>query len=214
MIRNPAMIRKTTHIIASAADETTLAYNKGRVQDETTFTGSLITKIEEKINGLEINQFKWEAMTLIPQSQEKIYGADFLGVLTVDISDCKLSKGFLVQAKMEKNLKIKELKEQCDKMLQISPDSFVFVYNEEGVKIYPAISVLNSEKPPLKLFHRTPAGFYELHFESFIGDRKLSAPNISVLEEIRRENEEKLEKVRREFDAKSVLYLKATSKNH
>ncbi len=47
----------------------------------------------------------------------------------------------------------------------------------------------------------------------FIGDKKLSAPNISVLEGIQKENEEKLEALRREFNAKSVLYLEATSQN-
>lgn len=213
MIRFPAMIRKTTHIITNAADETTLALRKGRIQDETAFTVSLIRKIEDKINGFGINGIKWEAMTLIPQSQEKIFGADFLGVLRIKIRDYDLSKGFLVQAKMKKNLNMTVLREQCEKMLQISPSSFVFIYDEEGVKIYPAISVLNSKKSPSSLFHRTPASFYELHFESFIGDRKLSAPNISVLEGIRKENEEKLDALRREFDAKSILYLEATSQN-
>jgi len=211
MIRNPAFIRKTTHIIANAAEETTLIFNQGRIQDETAFTVSLIRKIEDKINGFEINGIKWEAMTLIPQTQEKIYGADFLGVLRIDTPNYKVSKGFLVQAKMKKNLKMIELKQQCDKMLKISPSSFVFVYDDDGIKIYPAISVLNSEKHPSKMFHRTPAGFYKLHFESFVGDRKLSAPNISILEKIRKENEEELDEIRREHEARSILYLEATS---
>jgi hypothetical protein len=198
MFRDHAIIRKTAHIIAGAIDETIAAFNDGRIQDETAITDKMTTKIEDRINGFEIKGIKWEAMTLIPQSQEKKFGADFMGVLKINTPYYQVSKGFLVQAKIENNLNLSVLKRQCEDMLQISPDSFVFLYSKTGVKIVSAIAVLSSNKHPSELYYRTPSIFFELHFESFIGDRKLSVPHISVLE-----------KIRKEYDAQRLLYLEA-----
>ena len=80
------------------------------------------------------------------------------------------------------------MQEQCEKMLSLTPDSFVFLYSKYGISIVPAISVLSAKQcNPHDLYSRSISRFYEEHFQSFIGDRRLKSSSINVLEEIRQD---------------------------
>ena len=101
---------------------------------------------------------------------------------------------------MMSNKDITDLKDQCEKMLSLSPDSFVFLYSITGIRVVPALSVLNGDsRNPHDYYSRSVSAFFELHFECFVGDRKINSPKTEVLEKLREEN-----------DARSLLYLGAT----
>lgn len=64
------------------------------------------------------------------------------------------------------------LKEQCNKMLDLSPDSYVFLYSRKSISVVPAVSVVGADKwIPHDLSSRSITRFYEEHFQCFIGDR-------------------------------------------
>ena len=91
------------------------------------------------------------------------------------------------------------MENQCHDMLAISPESFVFLYSVEQIKVVPAISVISSgRKNPHELYSRRVARFYEEHFECFIGDHQINAPKIEVLAELRER-----------INARNLLYLRA-----
>lgn len=77
-------------------------------------------------------------------------------------------------------------------MLDVTPDSFVFLYGTSGVSVAPAVSVVALSDGPT----RDPYGaimtsvreFFIRHFESFIGDRFISSSKDDL--------EETLEKAR------------------
>ena len=75
---------------------------------------------------------------------------------------------------------------QCDQMLQYTPDAFLFLYSIQGVSVIPAISVVSGHfSNPHELYSRSLSRFYEEHFECFIGDRAISAPDPEMLEGLR-----------------------------
>jgi hypothetical protein len=161
------------------------------VEQEPAMTERMITAIEKALDGEVIRGVRWEAKTLTDRgkgTQEKRYGADFLGALNIDLPDYKVAKGFLAQAKLLKHETVDDLsglKEQCKKMLKLSPDSFVFLYSKTGVRVVPAISVIASDRDPTELYGRSVQRFFEEHIECFIGDRAIQAATPGTLEDLR-----------------------------
>ncbi len=111
-----------------------------------------------------------------------------MGVLSIDLPDYKVRKGFLAQAKLADHLsdrEMKRLKDQCNRMLGITSESYVFVYKRDSVRILPAISVLSADVTELTdLYNWSVQTFFESHLESFIGDRELSAASGDQLDEL------------------------------
>jgi hypothetical protein len=111
------------------------------------------------------------AASKVPRSQS---GADLLGVLEVDLPGIAFRKGFLAQAKRDKvGRGMVRLREQCEQMLNITPDSFVLVYDKNGVEVLPALLFADGS---LGLHHAEPwrlGRVFAAHFGSFIGDRKI-----------------------------------------
>jgi hypothetical protein len=108
-----------------------------------------------------------------------------MGVLNIELPELAVSKGFLAQAKLVRNGSsgdLKELREQCKKMLNLSPDSFVFLYGQSGVRVVPAISVVGSKVDPLQLYSRSAQRFFEEHFECFIGDGNIQSATPATLD--------------------------------
>ena len=65
---------------------------------------------------------------------------------------------------------------QCERMLSISPCSYVFLYSTQvGVQVLPAISVAGARHcNPHELTSQAIKPFFFDHFECFIGDRGLA----------------------------------------
>ena len=195
-------VRKASVAIADAANYATAAYRGGRVEQEPAITDRMLAGIETSLDGVEIGGIRWTAKTLTDRgrgSQESRYGADFLGVLSIDLPDFKVSKGFLAQAKLAKHFnstEIHSLKTQCEKMLRLSAASFVFLYGKQAIYVVPAISVLGSGWQPDQLYSRSVQKFFEAHFECFIGDRAIDPATPEVLSSLTQR-----------FEARSALLL-------
>jgi len=201
------IIRESAKRIAEAVDDTVEDLKENLIQQEPAFTGNMLTRIMQVMNSVEIKDVRWTAKILTdrgPNAQEKTYGADFVGVLHIDIHEFKVAKGFLAQAKLlEPSAKIphgemQRMKNQCEQMLKLSPASFLFLYSTQGVTVVPAIAIVSSNANPYELYRRGVSRFFEEHFESFIGDRRLSCTDIKTIDHLRAE-----------YTARNALLLKA-----
>jgi hypothetical protein len=140
MIRYYRAVRGTACRIAEAMERSVQALQSGRVEHEPALTDRMLGAVEDRLRDFSTNGISWSAKTLTdrgPRSQEATYGADFMGVLNVNLPEIQISKGFLAQAKLIRDdgyLDIERLGEQCRKMLALSPDSFVFFYSYAGTR--------------------------------------------------------------------------------
>lgn len=197
-------VREAATRIAAATDRSVHAFTEGRVEQEPAMTDRMLGAIEESLDGAEIRGIRWTAKTLTdrgPGAQESLYGADFLGVLTIGLPDFSVSKGFLAQAKIARSFSERDteiLRGQCRKMLRLSPASFVFLYSKDGIHVIPAIAVVGCRKGLDQLYQRSVQRFFEEHLECFIGDRSISSPTPSTLTALRDE-----------FNSRSALLITA-----
>ena len=191
MITYYRAVRQVARRIASATDHAVEALSEGRVEHEPAMTDRMLGAIEESLRDFEVNGIRWSAKTLTdrgPASQESKYGADFVGVLNVDLPAFTISKGFLAQAKLIRNKWVDQspkLKQQCERMLNLSADSFVFIYAYNGVRVIPAISVLATNVDLGYLYSRSVQRFFEEHLQCFIGDRAIQSATPATLENLR-----------------------------
>jgi hypothetical protein len=191
-----SQIREIAKDIAEAADGALEAYREERVTEEPAITGQIIGAIEERLRNKEHAGVSWRAVTLRTSrgvaAEEARHGADIMGVLDIDLPDLQIKKGFLAQAKRAepnetfRRAKWDELREQCDTMLDRTPDAFVFYYSKQvGIRVLPAIEVLGSPSPvAFASYDRGLQVFFEQFIECFIGDRRLNAPNASILDDL------------------------------
>ncbi len=190
MLSHYKTIRDVADRLSNAAVGTCDSLVKKRVEQEHHFTDRMLGAMEYSVNDFKKNGIQWNAKTLTDRginAQESTYGADFLGVLDIDIEGFKVAKGFLAQAKLlreGRSIDMTELREQCNKLLIFSPDSFVFLYKEDGIDVYPAISVVSSDKTLTSHYSRSIKSFFELHLECFIGDRKINTASAEQLKRL------------------------------
>lgn len=195
--------------MADAANRTTEALTNHRVEQEPAFTDRMLANIEREMDGFQSRGIRWTAKTLTDRgkgSQEKQFGADFVGVLNIRLADYALSKGFLAQSKLIEHAgampqrDFRRMQEQCRKMLELVSDAFVFLYTSQGISVVPANAVVAAEPcNPHELYSRSVSRFFEEHFECFIGDQRLSVAHIEALEVLRAS-----------VQARSLLYLGLT----
>jgi hypothetical protein len=121
MIRDYRSVRKVASAIANAGEMAMEAHRTARVTDEPHITDRLMQAIEMTVNGTDpvlgyrlpledqASPYRrrggliWQAHTLRSGSRsaahEKRFGADVLGVLTINTPAYRATKGFLAQAK-------------------------------------------------------------------------------------------------------------------
>ncbi len=194
MLKYYGIVRDAASVVEAAANRALEALRDGRVEQEPQFTDRLLGRVEESMEGYEHKGVSWRAKTLTDRgrnSQEKSYGADFFGVVNIKLPGLSISKGFLAQAKLigpgeaMGTRDYERMQGQCEDMLRLSPDSFVFLYAESGIRIVPAITIASCDRiNPHELYTRSVGRFFEEHFSCFIGDRSISTLNIEVLEQI------------------------------
>jgi hypothetical protein len=213
MIREYAIIRESAQRLAGAANHTVQSLIDEQVEQEPAFTDRMLGRIDEAMDGFVVKGVRWKSKTLTdrgPRAQESIYGADFMGVLEIELPEFSVKKGFLAQAKLIEpgdSISKKDFDKmvgQCTDMLHISPDSFLFLYSVDGISVVPAISIVSLTAPtnPNELYSRSITRFFEEHFESFIGDGRLSKAHISTVKE--------LSALADASGARSALHLRAT----
>jgi hypothetical protein len=187
-------VKPIARAIADAADGALDAYRDGRAAEEPQVTDRILGAIEDRLRTKRIGGIEWKAKTLRTSrgtaAEEKRHGADVLGVLDIDIPEFKTKKGFLAQAKLaEPNRPFSKddwerLVEQSKLMLARTPASFVFIYSKtEGVRVFPATAVVGlADRDIFTLYHHGPGRFFEDFIECFIGDLRLSSPDIRTLD--------------------------------
>lgn len=209
MISDRGLVRDVANRIARAADSAVEDLRQGLVEQEPHLTDRLLGRITQAVDEYRSKGVRWSAKTLTDHgrgTQEKSYGADFVGVLDIDLPDYKVKKGFLAQAKLLRSKRMpigefRRLVSQCQKMLDLSLAAFVFHQSVYGIRVIPAIAVVASNRPeilfdPDGLYSRSIGRFYEGHFECFYGDRAINRPTNTMLAEL---------------EARSLLYLAARS---
>jgi hypothetical protein len=203
MIAYYRAVRQVATRIADAIARSVSALQDGRVEQEPALTDRMLGAVEESMNGFTAKGISWNAKTLTDRaqdSQESRYGADFMGVLRIDLPEFSIAKGFLAQAKLKRNGRIRgipELKRQCEKMLKLSSQSFVFIYDIDAVRVISANDVIGAEDP-LLLYSQSAQTFFENHLKCIIGDRSISSPTPAGLQSLADE-----------FVARSALRLQA-----
>jgi len=181
LLLQPGIIQTASREAAEAVESVLEAYRAGDVEQEAAFTDRMLQAIVQRMRDYASGGYRWTAKTFTdrgPGAQEKVLGADFMGVFSVQSPDFSVVKAFLAQAKRLEpgraldSEELGRLKNQCDKMLQRTPDSFVFIYSRAQVIVVPAISVIAYSGGDLHALHkRRLAQFLEEHFACFIGDR-------------------------------------------
>jgi hypothetical protein len=215
-------VRLVASAIAEAADDIIDAYRERRIVYEPSITERLFGAIETKVNGLMTPAsgfhlplgggirlpIRWEAMSVLAGSRssahEQRFGADILGVLTME--------GFVAQAKRSEprsrfsTSEWSRLRDQCEKMLRLTPDAFVVIYSlSRGVRFFSAQDVYAfAGRNIFDLYDIGVRSFFEKHLQSFIGDRRLDKPDVSVLENLYADEREPAR------PSAHVLHLKAT----
>jgi hypothetical protein len=182
--------------LSHAATKTVEDLTTGAIPDEPSFTAALVTRFRDALDDYSGLGIGWYAKVLSshgPNTEETEFGADFLGVLRLALPDYSVVKRFLAQAKRQeagRKLAADEwarLSNQCKKMLNHTPESFVFIYSSNGVHMIPAISVTAcSRREDLHTLHPMTTGkFYTEHFRCFVGDRRIDGPTPAVLDNLR-----------------------------
>ncbi|MEZ2416210.1 hypothetical protein ACA086_14715 [Muriicola sp. E247] len=97
-----------------------------------------------------------------------------------------------------------ELKEQCKLMLEITPDSFVFLYAEDDIYVVSASSVIRKKRVGTKVkFHcKNLTLFMTEYLKCFLGDLKLNGTR-----------DADFEKLREAYKARNILQLSLLHKS-
>jgi len=209
MLHDYRAVREIANAIAEESEQVISAYRRARITDEPHITDRLMGAIEARVRNMShgpaistgygggiLAPIRWEVMTLRSgpgsAAHEKKFGADILGVFNAELPNYKISKGFLAQAKRAEpgeffaRAEWNRMIEQCNRMLNLTPDAFIIAYSKKkGVRFFSALAVtsLNS-RDMFDLYSMAPRAFFERHFQSFIGDKRLNRPDISVLERL------------------------------
>jgi len=199
MMKDYSIIRESAARLGSAADRAIHDLLSNEVEQEHQFTDRMLGRFEEALHGFSTKGVRWSAKTLTDRganAQETKYGADFMGVLSINLPDFSVKKGFLAQSKLlEPGFRLSKadcerMKKQCELMLKLSPDSFLFVYSTTNIIVIPAISVISmSGCDPHNLYARSVTSFFQEHFECFIGDRNIYEASPNNLEDLMKKYE-------------------------
>lgn len=196
MFKNKKLTLDFSRKVAAAARMSIDDMNSGRAQHEPAVTDRFIAYLQSEVRKSKRSSFQWSAMTLTdrgPNSQERRYGADFLGSLEINLPSFSVRKGFLAQAKRVEpgqsfsKPELNMLVSQCNDMLQLSAASYVFLYSViDGFSVVPALAIVAAQRTtsfnPHELTNKPIQKFFSEHFECFIGDRSLSIANINTLD--------------------------------
>lgn len=169
-------------IIKEASERTVRGLKDETIREEESFSSQFAGFIRIGFEQME-DRFKTKLKVIHYSSrnrEQKITGAD-LGVILDIIGENKKKKishrtrkSFLAQGKFgiytnkPQVIVDSKLLQQCDDMLKITSDSFVFIYTQNGIYVIPALSLKNEYK-----HHKRVDNFFAEFFKCFIGDHKV-----------------------------------------
>lgn len=195
--------------MAQAEERIITGIRDGRIETETSITDRFLQELESVCNtSNKQERVFFRARTLRDRGRnapEMRYGTDFCAILDVKLKNYVQGKGFLSQAKKEafwinvrigpynfasvnfrQNDEFRRLGEQVDRMLSITPDSFVIVYSQRRFVVVPASSI-KGLKDEAEVYGKPVANFFKEYLMCFVGDPKLKAFDDDSLEKLRME---------------------------
>lgn len=166
-------------------------YADGHVTDEDDITGVLIGRLDSAFDG-KIGDINWSSSILRHRkglaAQEKKVGADMLIHVAIKSPQLTYSKGVLIQSKrVDDGVEMtasshKDLLSQCDKMLVITPASFVFNYTKTGMRCGSANRIAGASSRILNdSCNLTSYRFFLELFRCTTGDRRITSANFDDL---------------------------------
>lgn len=183
---------QAAHAANSAVNKVMKKYSEGFVTDEDDITGIIIGQLDsvfdEKIGGIT-----WSSSILRHRkgiaAQEKKTGADMLLHVSITTPELTYSKGVLIQSKrIDKGMTMaekdyKELKKQCEKMLDITPASFVFNYTKSEMRWASATKIIGTSNGVLNnACNLTAYRFFLELFRCTTGDPKITSAKFDDLQ--------------------------------
>lgn len=120
---------------------------------EEKYTEVFRTHLESLLNNFSEGRVSWRVVTYTTDKQsgqETRIGADLVVAVDISLDGVRQSKGFLVQAKVNKNTRYgvsvdsrRTLDGQCGVMRTHSNEAYVFAYGNQSTKVLKANSVLS-----------------------------------------------------------------------
>lgn len=208
------IINRIVSRISEAENVAIRNLSENAIETEPSLTDRFLGAIDYvfEANGFEVDGFNIKTRTLKDRGRnaaEHEFGSDFISVLNIGIPSYSLSKGFLAQAKLAGKEEIKVIAKkpypeiqvsfptnksrdnsrlitQCEQMLNISSDSFVFVYSSLGIYVVPATTIVSIKEIGIQgVYSKTLQHFYKDFLMSFVGDRDLNAFDDATLRKLR-----------------------------
>lgn len=184
-------MQAAAHAADAAVWKTVEKYNGGGVFDEPEISTYLISQLDSKMTG-QIGGLFWSSAILRnvkgKAGEEKRIGADILLHVSVNTPTERYSKGVLIQAKKAEpkqpvsNSVMKELGDQCQKMLTHTPSSFVMSYSTKGFRAGSATRFTGTQNRDI---HRvctwTTYRFFLELFRCPIGDPRIISGRVKEL---------------------------------
>ncbi|GAA5628243.1 hypothetical protein Brsp05_03539 [Brucella sp. NBRC 12953] len=195
-------------LIASALGKTIDAAVREHIAgltQEAPLTARIGQMLESELNGKDIlgNHIRIMTQDIPDRGQgalEKDIGADlYVGIEVVGGGGRRESKGFLVQAKLQRNLNRAEgeLRDACAKLLGITDASYVFVYGTGGVRVLNAKTVFEDTQMRVRdMSARRVTTLFKRTLECTEGDFGLGLPRAKGLAQARGALADKLKALR------------------
>jgi hypothetical protein len=159
-----------------------------RIEQEPDFTSQFVAGMRGEFRRSGFEQYNWDVKVLTDRgrgAQERTYGADLLVVQHFDSPDYRVTKGFLAQAKLgARRPAPRGIVEQCDRMLDVTPEAFVFRYDRTGIMVTSAAAAVASDGELDQLRWKPFSEFLLDFMTSFVGDRRLRAATVQELERL------------------------------
>lgn len=184
--------RKAAHAADRAVRASMQKYAEGLVTDEDDITGAMIGRLDSVFDK-KIGGITWSSSILRHRkgiaAQEKSTGADMLFHVSIATPQLSYSKGVLIQSKrVDEGVEMtvaghKELMEQCNKMLGITPASFVFNYTKSGMRCASATKIHGAKSRVLnESCNLTSYRFFLELFRCTTGDRSITSAKFADLQ--------------------------------
>lgn len=183
--------REAAHAADRAVSAAMEKYADGLVTDEDDITGALIGRLDAAFDD-RIGGVSWSSSILRHRkgvaAQEKKAGADMLIHVAIKTPQLTYSKGVLIQSKrIDDGAAMtaaghKELVDQCDKMLNITPASFVFNYTKSEMRCASANRIAGASNRILNnSCNLTSYRFFLELFRCTTGDRNITSAKFDDL---------------------------------
>jgi hypothetical protein len=183
---------------------------------EAPLTARIGQMLESELNGKDIlgNQIRILTQDIPdrgPRALEKDIGADlYVGIEVSGPGGRRETKGFLVQAKLSRNLnrtsEEKELRDACKRLSDVTDASYVFVYGESGVRVVNAKKLVEDlGTRPRDMKTRRITTLFKRTLECTEGDVGLGLPQVRGAVRARSALSDKLRELRVERAVEVII---------